>query len=288
MSELGQLLKKARVDRGISLEDLQETTKIRKTYLEAIEEGNFKVLPGNFYVRAFIKSYAEAVGLDPNEVLLLYQNDIPQASPDTSIDSISPKRTVSKRSDRWSRWTTGIMVFTFFLLIAGLIYYFAYKNNAGRSDRTLQETPTHLTDKTATDTPAPSSTSPAATTEGKAAGQSPVPLTPEVAFVRSEKGIDFYQVKNAGGKLTVQLSLTGADCWFQIDRLIPNGDTFNHEMVEQGSLAKLGSPKQWESDKPVFLNIGLPTAVNLTVNGIAVPLGELSNPKKLQFELAAL
>ncbi|HEY0827135.1 MAG TPA: helix-turn-helix domain-containing protein, partial [Bacilli bacterium] len=68
MSDLGQLLIKARNEKGLTIEDLQETTKIRKAYLEAIEEGNYKKLPGNFYVRAFIKSYAEAVGLEPDEV----------------------------------------------------------------------------------------------------------------------------------------------------------------------------------------------------------------------------
>lgn len=63
MSDLGYILRKTRLERKISLDDLQEVTKIRKRYLEAIEEGNYKVLPGSFYVRAFIKSYAEAVGL---------------------------------------------------------------------------------------------------------------------------------------------------------------------------------------------------------------------------------
>ena len=74
MSDLGYILRKTRQEKKISLDDLQEVTKIRKRYLEAIEEGNYKVLPGSFYVRAFIKSYAEAVGLDPTEVLSMYQS----------------------------------------------------------------------------------------------------------------------------------------------------------------------------------------------------------------------
>lgn len=67
MSELGRHLKEARLQKGMSLDDVQEVTKIRKKYLEAIEAGDYKVLPGSFYVRAFIKTYAEAVGVNPDE-----------------------------------------------------------------------------------------------------------------------------------------------------------------------------------------------------------------------------
>lgn len=285
MSDLGQLLKKARLDKGISLEDLQETTKIRKKYLECIEVGNYDALPGNFYVRAFIKSYAEAVGLDPNEVLRLYRNDIPDVGTESVAETISPKRTVSKRSDKWSRFATGVMLVSFFLLIVGLIYYFAYKNYNGE-DRTVQENPSGpITDRIASDTPAPSG--PAETkTAVKAAAETPAPAVPELKFLKNERGIDYYEITNTA-KLMVEMSLKGTDCWFQIDKVTPKGDLFSHEMIEQGSMAKLGSPKTWESDMPVYLNIGLPTAVELKINGVIVPLGELSNPKRVQIQAAA-
>jgi cytoskeletal protein RodZ len=76
--EIGAKLKEAREEQGISLDGLQETTKIQKRYLVAIEEGNFKILPGKFYARAFIKEYATAVGLDPNELLAEYSADVPK------------------------------------------------------------------------------------------------------------------------------------------------------------------------------------------------------------------
>ncbi|WP_438448289.1 helix-turn-helix domain-containing protein [Gorillibacterium sp. sgz5001074] len=284
MSDLGQLLKKARLDRGISLEDLQETTKIRKKYLECIETGNYNALPGNFYVRAFIKSYAEAVGLDPNEVLQLYRNDIPDVTPEPVTETIAPKRTVSKRSDKWSRFATGVMLVSFFLLIVGLIYYFAYKNYNGEGKTVQEDQTAPITKRVASDTPAPPA--PLETKQAvKAAAETPKPVVPELKFLKNEKGIDYYEITQAE-KLTVAMRLTGADCWFQIDKVTPKGELFTHEMIEQGSLAKLGSPKTWESDKPVYLNIGLPTAVELTVNGVAIPLGELSNPKRVQIQAA--
>ena len=61
MTELGKILKEAREAKGLSLDDLQQITKIQKRYLIGIEEGNYDMMPGKFYVRAFIKQYAEAV-----------------------------------------------------------------------------------------------------------------------------------------------------------------------------------------------------------------------------------
>ncbi|GEK31302.1 MAG: DUF4115 domain-containing protein [Kurthia sp.] len=77
MTELGNRLKEARLSKGFSLDDLQEKTKIQKRYLSAIEEGNYAVMPGTFYVRAFIKQYAEAVDLDAHELLETYKSELP-------------------------------------------------------------------------------------------------------------------------------------------------------------------------------------------------------------------
>jgi len=286
VTELGQLLKRARLERGISLEDLQETTKIRKKYLESIEEGNYKVLPGSFYVRAFIKSYAEAVGLDPNETLRLYRHDIPDVAGDSATEPMAPpKRTISKRSDKWSRWTTGIMLFSFFLLIVSLIYYFAYKNYNGDENRQVTEDEsTRITGKTAADLPSPSPTPTPETAKAKAAEATPTPVKPEVRFVRTdEKGTDYFEVKNAG-KVTIEMSLTGRDCWFSIAKVVKNGDSVTRQEIEQGSMKNIVSPKTWEVEGPTYLTLGLPNAVQLTVNGVHVPL-ELPNPKRLQFEL---
>ena len=55
------------------MDDLQSITKIQKRYLSGIENEDYSMMPGAFYVRAFIKQYAEAVGLDPDEMLALYK-----------------------------------------------------------------------------------------------------------------------------------------------------------------------------------------------------------------------
>lgn len=75
---IGETLRDARIAKGYTLDDLQQTTKIQKRYLIAIEDGNFADLPGDFYVRAFIKQYADTVGLDGNELLESYSDAFTQ------------------------------------------------------------------------------------------------------------------------------------------------------------------------------------------------------------------
>ena len=67
--QIGQTLREARENKGISLDDLQAETKIQKRYLIAIEQNAFHSLPGTFYARAFIREYALAVDLNPEELL---------------------------------------------------------------------------------------------------------------------------------------------------------------------------------------------------------------------------
>ncbi|MFC7392612.1 helix-turn-helix domain-containing protein [Scopulibacillus cellulosilyticus] len=91
MSELGTALKEAREEKGMTLEDIERKTKIQKRYLLAIEEGHFDQLPGNFYSRAFIKNYAEAVGLDPNALFNEYGHVIPNIRQEPSQVVLPPR-----------------------------------------------------------------------------------------------------------------------------------------------------------------------------------------------------
>jgi cytoskeleton protein RodZ len=69
MKDLGRVLRERREQLGISLDELQARTKIRKRYLMALEDGNWDLLPGAVYARGFVKTYAEALGLDGKQLL---------------------------------------------------------------------------------------------------------------------------------------------------------------------------------------------------------------------------
>lgn len=76
---IGETLRKARIDKKISLDELQQKTKIQKRYLIALEDNDFHLLPSDYYLRAFIRQYAEEVKLDGNYLLDVYDGkDQPQ------------------------------------------------------------------------------------------------------------------------------------------------------------------------------------------------------------------
>jgi cytoskeletal protein RodZ len=72
MKRFGEELKYSRESRGISLQDISKDTRINQKFIEAIEEGNFGVLPQT-YIRAFIRAYAKYIGLNPNETITRYE-----------------------------------------------------------------------------------------------------------------------------------------------------------------------------------------------------------------------
>jgi cytoskeletal protein RodZ len=69
---LGTSLRREREKRGTSITELSRLTRIPQASLDAIESDRFDELPGEVFVRGFLKSYAQAVGLVPAEVLARY------------------------------------------------------------------------------------------------------------------------------------------------------------------------------------------------------------------------
>ncbi len=66
MFAIGPSLREARSRRGLSSKDVQKAIRIRERYLTAIEEERWELLPGNAYVKGFLRTYAEFLGLDGN------------------------------------------------------------------------------------------------------------------------------------------------------------------------------------------------------------------------------
>lgn len=73
MTALGQKLREEREARNISIEEIAAATKIVPRYLEALEADRLDQMPGGFFVKGIIRSYARAIGLDGDEVLARYR-----------------------------------------------------------------------------------------------------------------------------------------------------------------------------------------------------------------------
>jgi transcriptional regulator with XRE-family HTH domain len=79
VTEVSTRLRAARERAGLTIEDVAASTKIRAASLEALERGDFSSLPGEFYTRAFLRSYAAHLGLSPQAILADYESEQPQA-----------------------------------------------------------------------------------------------------------------------------------------------------------------------------------------------------------------
>lgn len=142
--EIGKILRKAREDKGYTLDDLQQVTKIQKRYLIAIEDENFDELPGDFYVRAFIKQYANMVGLDGNDLLQQYDDQLPKTKTEEYSDHLaqavetraSQRKTVSGSVDKVRNYMPTIIIACVIVLVLAAIWLTAIaRNNRDSSPR---------------------------------------------------------------------------------------------------------------------------------------------------------
>jgi hypothetical protein len=97
VNDLGEFLRRERELRHIDLDEVAEATKISRRYLEAIEEDQYDRLPGEAFVRGFIRSYVKYIGLDPAETMLMYeQARFTQDSIPARMVRMPPARLASK------------------------------------------------------------------------------------------------------------------------------------------------------------------------------------------------
>ena len=122
--EVGKKLHDARVAKGYTLDDLQQATKIQKRYLIAIEDEKFDELPGDFYVRAFVKQYADTVGLDGEDLLKEYDDDLPKAKTDEYSEAVetraTSKRKLTKVNDARKYLPTVIAIVIVVIVLAAI------------------------------------------------------------------------------------------------------------------------------------------------------------------------
>lgn len=128
MADIGDKLRSARKAKGMSIEDVEKITKIQRRYLTAIENDDFDQLPGDFYVRAFIRQFADVVGLNGKELLADYKSEVPEAKPEeyveNSIDNKSEriKETTNSRKGLWRNYLPQIATVVGVVLVILVVY----------------------------------------------------------------------------------------------------------------------------------------------------------------------
>lgn len=286
MSELGRQLKEARLQKGMSLDDVQEVTKIRKKYLEAIESGDYKVLPGSFYVRAFIKTYAEAVGMNPDELLEEHGNVAPPPV-DTTMETVIQKRSRRPETERNPKWLPTLLMWTFPILIIVVIYMYTLSLNKPESNQTTD--PTNITDTVqdpsqATSPPAsegvanvPSASAgiEATATPMPTVTPTPTPSPQAIAVTpdgKSGKTTKFKVSAPPGSEVKVEIVATGTS-WVEVY----NGENSTGEKLSFGNTVEGDRMSFTLGSEGMYIKSGYSPATTITVNGEEITDGKTSS-----------
>ncbi len=96
--DIGNKLRQKRKELGKEIDEISEVIKVSSEYLKAIENGDFKALPSTVYYKLFVRSYAQELGLDGNQ--LLEQFEIEDESVEGDDESVSEKKSAVKKRRR--------------------------------------------------------------------------------------------------------------------------------------------------------------------------------------------
>jgi len=127
MAEIGATLRAARMSARIDVSEIEAQTKIRAKYLRALENEEWDLLPGPTFVRSFLRTYAQALGLDAKALVEEYRLNYERPSegalePIVSTPSASPTRGRGPaRPSRGYMALVGVVVVVIVLLVIGLL-----------------------------------------------------------------------------------------------------------------------------------------------------------------------
>ncbi|WP_418626784.1 helix-turn-helix domain-containing protein [Anaerosinus sp.] len=83
---VGDILRAERERRGLAIRDVEEATSIRALYIQSIEENKYDIIPGEVYLKGFIKTYANFLNLDGNAVVNQYRQE--KTPPNVILDDV--------------------------------------------------------------------------------------------------------------------------------------------------------------------------------------------------------
>jgi cytoskeleton protein RodZ len=119
MPEIGETLREARMRRRIDMTEVESATKIRGKYLRALENEEWDALPGPTFVKTFLRTYAEYLGLDARLLVEEYR----QRYERPSIQELTPFRRPPRRARRRLRvFGPGVVLFAGVVLLLGIFW----------------------------------------------------------------------------------------------------------------------------------------------------------------------
>jgi cytoskeletal protein RodZ len=169
--DFGTKMKRAREAHGVSLRQIATATKISVSALEALERNDISRLPGGIFSRAFVRSYAIQVGLDPEETVRDFLTQFPHDSVTAGSPHVPQEDHEAIESERQSAQTALKLIATS-VPIAIAILYFTLRAPATRPPAAGPAPPSETATSSTPSAPAPGAPPPA--------GEAVVPLSFEI------------------------------------------------------------------------------------------------------------
>lgn len=119
MKTVGEILGNARVELGLTPNDISKITKIELKYIKALEKDDYQKLPSTTFVKGFVRNYAQVVGRNPDEMVAVFRRDYSQKVEAPKI-ALEPKKLNNSFDFSLPKGTvflilTGIFVFSSYL-----------------------------------------------------------------------------------------------------------------------------------------------------------------------------
>lgn len=125
MIKIGTKFSEARRRKGLTLDEISQTTKIRKEFLEAIENGEYAKLPSSAYAYGFVRNYAKFLGLDEGQSIALFKREFDSEKSFEVLPKFSAGSEISFKKLRVGRnlvLLIGVLAFIIFFI------FFQYKD----------------------------------------------------------------------------------------------------------------------------------------------------------------
>jgi cytoskeletal protein RodZ len=267
MASIGETLRQARERRGISLSDVQNATKITPQNLAALEEEKFGAFPNRVYTRAFLRDYANFLGLDSGPLLEQYEL---QWNPTSNANAVEQP---SKPTDGATTMVRSFAILVI-LVVVGLALYqpvarMIQRRNEPQAPPAVSVKPATPPVVAAVPTTAPTAT-PVAPPANSATPSSPVTSAP--VAISPAPPVSTPPAAQQGVNLVID-ALSGS--WVKV--------------VVDGKPAFVGilatsQQKSWHGNKVVLVRTGNAGGIRLTVNGKKLaPIGETGHIAERKF-----
>lgn len=216
-ARVGEDLREARLTLGASVEDMAEHLRINRRYIHALEEGRVKDLPGSAYAVGFVRSYASALGLDPDDAVRRFR-DVTGGTTTKSGELVFPEPVPSRGMPAGALVAVGVVI-----AIGAYVAWFNWSGSGNRVVDSVPPLPPRLEQTAQEGSRLREGGGPQAATTGPAAAPIPAPVaTPPAAPINpAEPRI----VIRARGEAWIQVRDTRENRVL-LDRVMRNGETW--------------------------------------------------------------